>query len=117
MLSPASAVAVNSKVAPALTAPLKTMPPFAFATRMGSPVNAASSSVADFGRYDAVDWNDFAGPREKPVSDNDRINRHVVDPISHTAMGYARRTIDKGAQTALGPGNRDLLKHIAAGIH
>ena len=70
------------------------------------------------GRTDhAVDRNDFAGPHQKPVADGDGGYRHLLDMVVDATMRLARRAIDQRAQIVLGAGNRDILEHVAAGIH
>jgi hypothetical protein len=68
-------------------------------------------------RDDAVDRNDLTRPHQKPIADGDGRDRHLLDAVADAAMGLARRAIDQRAQIVLGAGNRDILKHIAAGIH
>ncbi len=52
VLSPARAVALSSKVAPAFTVPLSAVSPRALVTGMASPVSAPSSSVAEGDRIE-----------------------------------------------------------------
>ena len=66
---------------------------------------------------DAVDRNDFAGVHQQPVADGDGGYRHFLDTAFGEAMRLARRAVDQRAQIALGAGNRDVLEHVAAGIH
>jgi hypothetical protein len=40
-----------------------------------------------------------------------------LNAVTDTAMRLARPAIDQRAQIALGAGYRNLLKHVAAGIH
>ena len=66
---------------------------------------------------DAVDRNDFAGAHQEPVADRDLGYRHLLDAVTDAAMGLARRAVDQRAQIMLGAGHRDILQHVAAGIH
>ena len=81
---------------------------------------AGQRQFVDRGRArcdDAVDRNDFAGPHQEPIADGDVADRHLLDAVVDAAMRLARRAIDQRAQIMLGAGNRDILEHIAAGIH
>ena len=66
---------------------------------------------------DTVDRHDLARVHQQPVADGDSGYRHLLDPALGQAMRLARRAVDQCAQITLGAGNRDILEHIAAGIH
>ena len=117
MLSPASADTDISNVSPAFSEPEKMAAPRALATGIGSPVSADSSTVGSVRVDDAVDRHDFTRVHQQPVADGDGGYRHVLDAAFGKTMRLPRRAIDQRAQVTLGAGNRDLLEHIAAGIH
>ena len=54
---------------------------------------------------------------QKPVTDGDGGYRHFLDAAVGKAMRLPRRAVDQRAQVTLGTGNRDILEHVAAGIH
>ena len=91
--------------------------PRVFVTAIGSPVSADSSIVANLRSDDAIDGNHFAGMHQQPVADSHGAHRHFLNAVIDAAMGVAGRTIDQRAQIMRGPGHRDILEHVAAGIH
>ena len=68
-------------------------------------------------RYDAVDGNDLARAHQDHVSDRDLIDRNILDRVIGPPVGHARGAIDEGLQVSLSAGDREVLEHIAAGIH
>ena len=69
-------------------------------------------------RYDvAVDRDDFASLYDEQIADLDLLDGRVLDAFPDAVVSHAGGAIDERAQAALGPGNRDFLKHVAAGIH
>jgi hypothetical protein len=54
---------------------------------------------------------------QQPVTDGDGRYRHFLDAAPGKAMRLARGAVDQRAQVPLGAGNRDILEHVAAGIH
>ena len=65
----------------------------------------------------AVDRDDFAGLDDERIADLHALDWRIFDMVPDAAVGDARSAIDEGAQTALGSGYRDFLKHVAPGVH
>jgi len=69
-------------------------------------------------RYDvAIDRDDFASLYDELIADFDLLDGRVLDLFPDASVRDAGRSIDERAQAALGSGDRDFLKHVAAGIH
>ncbi len=54
---------------------------------------------------------------QQAVADHNGVDRHLLDAAIDLAARLARRAIDQRAQIVLGTGDRDILQHVAAGIH
>ena len=69
-------------------------------------------------RYDdTIDRNDLAGPDHQQVADRDCGYRHVLDVVIAPSVSLARRAVDQRTQIMLGSRHRNILEHVAAGIH
>ena len=109
--------AVISNVSPVFNAPLKAAAPRALTTGIGSPVNADLSIVAICEVTMPSTGTTSPARTSSRSPDGDLADRHVLDALADAAMRHARRAIDQRAQIVLGAGDRDVLEHIAAGIH
>ena len=91
--------------------------PRALTTGIGSPVRADSSMVAVFEvTTPSTGMISPARTRSRsPIAT--RRDRHLLDLVVDATMGLARRAVDQRAQIVLGAGDRDILEHVAAGIH
>ena len=65
----------------------------------------------------SVDRNDLAGADQQPVMRGHLLDLDIHKAAIGIAVGDARRPVRQALQVALGPGDGEILKHIAAGIH
>ena len=91
--------------------------PRVLTTGIGSPVSADSSMVAVFElRTPSTGMISPARTRSRsPMATADIGTSSMRSSIS--AMRLARRAVHQRAEIMLGAGDRDILEHIAAGIH
>ena len=66
---------------------------------------------------DPVDRDHLAGAHQNDVAYSHLFNWNVSNRRILTTMGNSRSAIDQGLQVPLGPGDGEVLQHIAAGIH
>ena len=87
------------------------------ATGIGSPVSA-DSSMRRSGRVTTPSTGTISPARTSSRSPTATARyRHLLDAALGAAMRVARRAIDQRVQITLGAGDREILEHIAAGIH